>query len=91
VRSRSSDCCITSSASEEELRVHQTDAYGRVRHDKPSYSVGSDGRIVEVDQYGNKQYHKRQFIIRKDRVYETNSYGRISTASRPTPSARTGA
>jgi hypothetical protein len=38
---------------------------------------GKDGRIVEVDPYGNKQYHKQQYVIRKDKIYETNSYGRI--------------
>jgi hypothetical protein len=47
---------LTLSATAEELqRVYQPDAYGRIRHDKPSYSVGEDGRIVEVGPYGNKQ------------------------------------
>jgi hypothetical protein len=39
--------------------VYQTDAYGRIQHNKPSYSVGKDARIVEVDPYGNKQHHKQ--------------------------------
>ena len=33
-------------------------------------------RIVEVDGYGNRRYDKPQYVIRKDRVYET-SYGSI--------------
>jgi len=40
---------LTSSVqAEEQQRVYQTDAYGRIQHNKPSYSVGEDGRIVEV-------------------------------------------
>ena len=46
-------------AAEEQQRVFQTDAYGRIRYNQPSYSVGEDGRIVEVDPYGNKQHHKQ--------------------------------
>jgi hypothetical protein len=35
---------LTLSATAEDLqRVYQTDAYGRIRHDKPSYSVGKTG------------------------------------------------
>ena len=37
-----------SATAEEQQRVYQTDAYGRIQHNKPSYSVGEDGRIVEV-------------------------------------------
>ena len=73
-------------AAEEQQRVYQTDAYGRVQHNKPSYSVGEDGRIVEVDPYGNRQHHKQQYVIRKtgstkvDRT-ETSSCTGSSTRS----------
>ena len=53
------------------------DAYGNVKYGDPSYSVGEDGRIVEVDPSGNKQHHKQQYVVREGRVHETNSYGRI--------------
>ena len=56
--------------------MYQTDAYGRIQHNKPSYSVEENGRIVEVDPYGNKQHYEQQYIIRKVRVYETNSCDR---------------
>jgi hypothetical protein len=58
-------------------RDDTVDAYGNVKYGDPSYSVGEDGRIVEVDPYGNKQHHKPQYVIRKDRMYETDSYGRV--------------
>ncbi len=41
----------SSVAAEEQQRVYQTDAYGRIQSSKPSYSVGKDGRVVEVDPY----------------------------------------
>jgi hypothetical protein len=45
---------LTSSVqAEEQHRVYQTDAYGRIQHNKPSYSVGEDGRIVEVQLSGS--------------------------------------
>jgi hypothetical protein len=52
---------------------------GRVRADPAQQALvqrREDGRIVEVDGYGNKRHDKPQYVIRKDRVYET-SYGRI--------------
>ena len=49
----------------------------RARRHALRLSVGEDGRIVEVDPYGNSRHDKRQYVIRKDRVYETDSYGRI--------------
>ena len=68
---------LTLPASADEQRVYTVDAYGNVKYSDPSYSVGKDGRIVEVDTYGNKQPHKTQYVIRNSRVYEADSYGRI--------------
>lgn len=37
--------------------------YGRIRHDKPSYVVGKDGRVVQTDAYGNTRYDKSQSSV----------------------------
>ena len=63
----------------------------RARRHGLRLSVGQDGRIVEVDPYGNSRHDKPQHVVRKDRVYETDSYAASSTTSRHIPSARTGA
>ena len=47
-------------ASADEQRRYHVDAYGNLQYGKPSYKVSSDGRVVEVDAYGNKQPHKTQ-------------------------------
>ena len=49
----------------------------RRRCSASSYSVGGEGRVVEVDQYGNRQPQKTQYVVRNGRVYESDSYGRI--------------
>ena len=54
---------LTASVSTEELRVYQTDAYGRVQHNKPSYAVRKDGRVVQTDGYGNRRYDKAQYKV----------------------------
>ena len=68
---------LTLPAWADEQRVYTVDAYGNVTYGEPSFSVGKDGRIVEVDTYGNKQPHKTQYVVRNSRVYEADSYGRI--------------
>ena len=40
---------------------------------KPSYPVGKDGRVVQTDAYGNKQYGKTQYQVRDGKVYETTA------------------
>jgi len=37
------------------LHAAQADAYGNVQFSKPSYKVSSDGRVIQVDPYANKQ------------------------------------
>ena len=49
----------------------------RARRHALRLSVGEDGRIVEVDPYGNSRHDKPQYVIRKDWVYEADSYGRV--------------
>lgn len=42
-------------------------------------SIGShaETRIVPVDSVGNPQYHKQQYVVQGDRVYETDSVGNV--------------
>jgi hypothetical protein len=47
---------VASPALAEELRIYQTDKYGRIQHSKPSYTVRADGRVIQTDPYANKQY-----------------------------------
>ena len=61
----------------QETTVLPTDKYGHVQHNKPSYTVESDGRIVVTNPYGNKQYHKPGFKFEGNRIYQTNAYGQI--------------
>ena len=44
---------------------------------KPSYIVEKDGRVVQVDTYGNKQLHKPQYRSVDGKVYATTAYGRV--------------
>jgi hypothetical protein len=45
---------FTSKASlAKEQRIYQTDKYGNIQYNKPSYTVKESGRIVEVDKFGN--------------------------------------
>jgi hypothetical protein len=39
----------------------------------PSYRVGDDGRVVQIDQYGNKQPQKPQYAVKDGKIYEMNS------------------
>ena len=59
------------------VRIYQTDAYGRIRVDQPSWQVLADGRIVEVDAYGHPQYHRPGYLVKDGRIYATDAYGRI--------------
>lgn len=66
----------TSSA--DEKRIYQTDSVGNVhQYHKPSYTVRQDGRVIETDAVGNKQYHKQQYQIKDGKVYQTDSLGNI--------------
>ena len=57
--------------------IYQTDSVGNIQHQKPSYTVRNDGRVIQTDPYGNKQYHKQQFQIKGDKIYQTDSVGNI--------------
>jgi hypothetical protein len=59
----------------EELRIYQTDKYGRIRYSEPSYTVRADGRVIQTDPYGNKQYSKQQYQIKGDRIVPVSALG----------------
>ena len=35
---------------------------------KPSYTITSKGRVIQVDPHGNKLYHKQQYQITGDKI-----------------------
>lgn len=39
--------------------------------------IQNDGRIIETDSVGNKQYHRQQYQIKDGKVYQTDSVGNI--------------
>jgi hypothetical protein len=39
--------------------------------------VEKDGRVVQVDPYGNRQLHKQQHKVQGRKVYDTDAYGRV--------------
>jgi len=64
-------------AAADEQRVYRVDPYGNVTYGEPSFSVGGDGRIVQVDRHGNEQPGKSQYVTKGERIYESDSYGRV--------------
>ena len=60
---------LVASAQAADPLVHEQDAYGNTRYDRPSYSVRDDGRLMETDPHGQKQHHKDQFQWKGDRLY----------------------
>jgi hypothetical protein len=68
---------LTISLAHAEQRIYQTDRYGNIEYNKPSYTVQDNGRIVETDKFGNKQYHKDQQQIQGNRIYQTDKFGNI--------------
>ena len=58
-------------------RVYHANSAGQVRRDKPSWTVGKDGRVIPNDAYGNPQYHKPQCAIKDGKVYATDATGRM--------------
>ena len=53
------------------------DPYGRIRHDKPYYALGKDGRVVPTDAYGHKRYDRPHYKVEGGNVYETDAYGNV--------------
>lgn len=66
---------VASSAFAGELRIYQTDKYGRIQYSKPSYTIRADGRIIQTDAYGNKQYSKQQYQITGNKIVPVSAIG----------------
>ena len=58
-------------------KIYQTDAYGRIRYDKPSWVVKEDGRLIEVSPYGREESHKQQYVIKDNRVQHADGTGQV--------------
>ena len=58
-----------------ETKVYQTDKYGNIQYNLPSYTVQDNGRIVENDKFGNKQYHKGGWQIQGDKIKPVDKFG----------------
>ncbi len=68
---------LQSSPTFAEQRIYQTDRYGNIEYNKPSYTVKDNGRVIEADKYGNPLYNKDGYQIKGDRIYQTDKYGNI--------------
>ena len=53
-----------------------TDAHGNIQYHKPSYTIKSDGRVIQTDAHGNKLYHKQQYLITNNKIVPVNAYGK---------------
>lgn len=60
-----------------EKSIYQIDSIGNIQLPKPSFSIRNNGRIIETNSIGNKQYHKQQYQIKDNTIYETDSLGNI--------------
>jgi hypothetical protein len=60
-----------------DIRIYQQDNIGSIQYNKPSAVIEKDGRIIQTDSIGNKQNHKKQYIIKKGNIYQTDSIGNI--------------
>jgi hypothetical protein len=57
----------------EATKVYRTDEYGNVLYHKPSYAAEPDGKVMQVDPYGNRL--QQQYEVKGDRVYTTDKFG----------------
>ena len=65
---------LTLPAFADEQRVYTVDAYGNVKYSDPSLQRrAATAESFEVDQYGNTQPHKTQYVVRNSRVYEADT------------------
>jgi len=62
---------------EKGARIYQTDQYGRVQHNQPSWVVKDGGRVVEVSPHGQEQHHTPAIQVKGDRVVPTDRYGNV--------------
>ena len=57
--------------------MYETNSYGQIQHNKPSWIVEKDGRVVQTESYGSKRYDRPQYKVEGGKVYETDAYGRV--------------
>ena len=65
----------TSGAQQQERRIYQTDSVGNVKYHAPSWTIQSDGRVIETNPYGDKMHHKRQYKVVGSQVIPVDSVG----------------
>jgi len=54
-----------------EAKVYQTDKLGNIQYHEPSQVVRPDGKVMQVDPFGNRL--QQQYEVRGDKVYATVS------------------
>ena len=58
-------------------RASQKDTLGNTQHQKPSFTSQGNGRIIETDSIGNKQFHHQQYLMKEGKLYQTDSLGNV--------------
>jgi hypothetical protein len=65
----------TTNGQQQERRIYQADSVGNVRYHAPSWTVQSDGRVIETNRYGEKMHHKQQYKVVGEQVIPVDSVG----------------
>lgn len=65
----------TSSGQQQDRRIYQTDSVGNVKYHAPSWTIQSDGRVIETNPYGEKMHHKQQYKVVGGQVMPVDSVG----------------
>jgi hypothetical protein len=58
-------------------RSSQKDTLGNTQHQKTSFTIQGNGRIIETDSIGNKQFHHQQYLMKEGKLYQTDSLGNV--------------
>ncbi len=61
----------------EDVKIYQQNSSGNAQYHQPSAVILKNGRIIQADPVGNKQYQKQQYQIKSGKIYETDSVGNI--------------
>jgi len=68
---------VSEVADAKEQRIYQTDRFGNIQYNKPSYTIQENGRIVETDRFGNKQYQNGTYQIKGDKIQAVDRFGNV--------------
>ena len=52
----------------EDIIIRKTDAFGNVQKHENGIVIQDDGRIIQIDPYGDKLYHKDQYTVTKGKT-----------------------